>query len=55
MEVDKLIAGFLETVELIASKAEINLVKLNPSETTAKKGLCSYYANLEGSGSWIIL
>jgi len=50
MEVDKLIASFLETIELIASKAKINLVKLNPSEVTPKKGFVLYYANLECSG-----
>ena len=47
---EEIIAGFLKTVELLASEAEINLVKLNPAEVTPKKGYFEYYANLECTG-----
>ena len=47
---EEIIAGFLKTVELIASEASINLVKLNPAEVEPKKGYIEYYANLECDG-----
>lgn len=47
---EEIIAGFLKTVEMIATDASVNLIKLNPSESKKKKGYIEYYADLECAG-----
>ena len=47
---EEITATFLKTIETLASEAEINLGKLNPGETTPKKGYFQYHANVECSG-----
>ncbi len=47
---EEVIAGFLKTVETIASESNIVLSKLSPSEVVQKKGYMQYHANLEASG-----
>ncbi len=47
---EEIIAGFLKTVEQLASEANINLVKVHPSDVVAKKGYVQYFADLECNG-----
>jgi len=47
---EEIIAGFLKTVELLASESSINLAKLNPAGSTPKKGFVLYHAVLECDG-----
>ena len=47
---EEIIAAFLKKIEILATQANINLVKVNPSEAKQKKGYKEYYANLECSG-----
>ena len=47
---EEIIAGFLKTIEMLAKKSSINLIKLNPAESKQKIGYVNYYANLECDG-----
>lgn len=47
---EEIIADFLKAVEILATEAKINLIKVSPSETKPKKGYVEYYADLECDG-----
>lgn len=47
---EEIIAAFLKKVEILASDAKINLIKVNPADTKQRKGFIEYYANLECDG-----
>lgn len=47
---EEIIAAFLKKVEVLASEAKLNLVKVSPAESVAQKGFIEYYANLECHG-----
>lgn len=47
---EEIIAAFLKKIEILATEANVNLVKVNPSEPKQKKGYKEYYAILECSG-----
>ena len=48
---EEIIASFLKKIEILATQANINLVKVSPSEAKDKKGYKEYSANLECSGT----
>ncbi len=47
---EEIIAAFLRRIEALASQANINLIKVNPSEGEQKKGYRGYSASLECNG-----
>lgn len=47
---EQIIASFLKKVEMIATEANINLIKITPAESKERKGFTEYYANLECEG-----
>ncbi len=47
---DEVLASFLKKIEMIATEAKINLIKVSPAETKERKGYKEYYANLECEG-----
>jgi len=47
---EEIIAGFLKTVELLASESGVNLSKVSPADTNTKKGVVEYFAVLECDG-----
>jgi len=47
---EEIIAGFLRTVESLASESNVSIVKLNPSGLQQKKGYVLYYTVLECAG-----
>jgi len=47
---EQIIAAFLKKVEMIATEANINLIKITPAESKERKGFTEYYANLECEG-----
>ena len=48
---EEIIASFLKKIEILATQANVNLVKVSPSEAKDKKGYKEYSANLECSGT----
>ena len=47
---EEIIAGFLKTIEVIASEKKINLSRVTPSDVSEKKGFVQYFASVECSG-----
>jgi len=47
---EEIIATFLKKIEILASQSNVNLIKVNPSESKKKKGFVEHYANLECGG-----
>ncbi len=47
---EEIIASFLKNIEMFASQAKVNLVKVNPSGSKQKKDYMEYYTNLECEG-----
>ena len=47
---EQIIAAFIKKVEMIATEANINLIKITPAESKERKGFTEYYANLECEG-----
>ncbi len=47
---EQIIAAFLKKIEMIATEANINLIKITPAESKERKGFVEYYANLECEG-----
>jgi len=47
---EEIIAGFLKRLEILATEANINLIKVTPSEGEPKKGYIEYLAGLECNG-----
>ncbi len=50
---EEIIASFLKKIEVLATDAKVNLVKVSPSETQQRKGFVEYYANLECEGNLV--
>ena len=48
---EEIIATFLKKVEILASEAKVNLIRVNPSDSRQKKGFMEYYANLDCEGA----
>jgi len=48
---EEIIAGFLKRIEILATNANVNLIKVTPSEGKQKKGHIEYSAMLECSGT----
>ncbi|MFH1360024.1 MAG: type 4a pilus biogenesis protein PilO [Candidatus Omnitrophota bacterium] len=48
---EEIIAAFLKDIEILASEAKVNLIKVNPSDSRQKRGYVEYYANLECDGT----
>jgi len=47
---EEIIAAFLKSVEVLASEAKLNLIKVSPDDSIAQKGFVEYFANLECNG-----
>ncbi len=47
---EKIIANFLKEIERLATKSNVNVIKVSPSEDKQKKVYIEYQANLECSG-----
>jgi len=47
---EEIIAAFLKRIEMLATQAHVNLIKVNPSEVRPQKGYVEYYASLEADG-----
>lgn len=47
---EEILASFLKKIEVLASEAKINLIKVNPGETKEKKSHLEYYANIDCEG-----
>jgi len=47
---EEIIAGFLKTIEVIASEKQISLSRVTPADFSARKGSVQYFASVECSG-----
>lgn len=47
---EEIIAGFLKTIEVIASEKQISLSRVTPADFSARKGSIQYFASVECSG-----
>lgn len=47
---EEIIASFLKKIEILATEADVVLIKVSPTESEQKKGYKKYYAVLECSG-----
>jgi hypothetical protein len=47
---EEIIAGFLKTIEGLASETKVSLSRVTPSDVVAKKGFVLYFANVECAG-----
>ncbi len=47
---EEIIAAFLKKVEILATQAGVNLIKVSPADTVQQKGYIEYFANLDCYG-----
>lgn len=47
---EEIIAAFLKKIEMLASEAKVNLIRVSPSESRQRNGYTEYFATLECDG-----